>query len=107
MTIAEPTRNAQQNAALHALLADVVRSKTVWAGRTWDIDSWRAIFASAYAKAANLPVQTIPGLEGEFVAIRPSTARMSKSELSALIEYVTAFCVQRGIPIRDGQHEPP
>src|SRR5436190_12266155 len=102
--IKEPRRNSFQNAALHGLIADVVRAKTEWAGQEWDIDSWRAIFASGYAKAVNLPVQTIPGLEGEFVAIRPSTARMSKSELSALIEYITAFCMQRDIPIRDTHH---
>ncbi len=105
MVIREPTRNLLQNATLHGLISDVVRAKTVWANREWDIDSWRAIFASAYAKAVNLPVQTIPGLEGEFVAIRPSTARMTKSELSALIEYVTSFCVQRGIPIKDGHRD--
>lgn len=103
--IKEPRRNLDQNAALHGLISDVVRAKTVWVGQEWDTDSWRAIFASAYAKAVNLPVQTIPGLEGEFVAIRPSTARMSKSELSALIEYITAFCVQRSIPIRDTRHQ--
>ncbi len=104
VSIRPPARNLLQNSILHGLISDVVRAKTVWAGKEWDIDSWRAIFASAYAKAVNLPVQTIPGLEGEFVAIRPSTARMSKSELSALIEYVTAFCVQRGIPIRDNRY---
>ena len=102
--IKEPRRNTLQNALLHGLISDVVKARFQWAGQTWDIDSWRAIFASAYAKAVNLPVQTIPGLEGEFVAIRPSTARMSKSELSALIEYVTAFCVQNNIPIRDTRH---
>ncbi|HEY6009909.1 MAG TPA: recombination protein NinB [Nitrospirota bacterium] len=102
--VKEPTRNAEQNRALHALLADIVKARTLWAGREWDIDSWRAIFASAYARAVNLPVQTIPGLEGEFVALRPSTARMSKSELSALIDYVSAFCVKRNIPLRDTKH---
>ena len=101
VAIVPPARNSLQNRTLHGLIADVVRAKTNWAGQEWDIDSWRAIFASGYAKAVNLPVQTIPGLEGEFVAIRPSTARMSKPELSALIEYITAFCVQREIPIRE------
>lgn len=102
VSIREPTRNLDQNAKLHALLSDIVKSDFKWAGRTWDIDSWRAIFASAYAKAVNLPVQTIPGLEGEFVAIRPSTARMTKSELSALIEYVTAFMAQNNIKFSGG-----
>lgn len=95
--ISPPTRSLEQNAALHALLSDIVKSRVKWAGRTWDIDSWRAIFASAHARASNLPVETIPGLEGEFVALRRSTARMSKSELSGLIDYISAWMAQNGV----------
>lgn len=101
-TIKEPTRNLEQNAKMHALLADIVKSKTKWAGREWSIDDWRAIFASAHAKAENLPVQTIPGIEGEFVALRRSTARMTKSELSGLIEYITAWMATNGIEFSGG-----
>lgn len=97
VTVKEPTRNLLQNRALHGLLADIVKAKAKWAGRTWDIDSWRAIFASAHARASNLPVETIPGLEGEFVALRRSTARMSKSELSGLIDYISAWMAQNGV----------
>ncbi len=99
--IREPNRTLEQNSALHRLLACIVKSKTKWAGQEWDIDSWRAIFASAFAKADNLPCQTIPGLEGEFVAIRRSTARMTKKELSGMIEYVQAWCAQNGVPTDD------
>jgi hypothetical protein len=104
VTIAEPVRNLDQNAALHAALADIVRAKVKWAGREWDIDSWRAIFVSAHARAENLPVQTIPGLEGEFVAIRRSTTRMTKSELSGLIDYVFAKGAEWGVVFRDRRH---
>ena len=104
VVVREPTRNLLQNAALHALIADVMRAKTLWAGREWDIDSWRAIFASAYAKVEKLPTQSIPGLEGEFVAIRPSTSRMSVRELSGLIEYISHFCAERGIPMRETRY---
>jgi hypothetical protein len=102
--VKEPTRNLDQNAALHAALADIVKAKVKWAGREWDIDSWRAIFVSAHAKAENLPVQTIPGLEGEFVAIRRSTTRMTKSELSGLIDYVFAKGTEWGVVFRDRGH---
>ena len=98
VSIREPTRTLEQNAALHRLLALIVKSRVKWAGRTWDIDSWRAIFASAFAKAENLPVQTIPGLEGEFVALRRSTARMTKKELLGMIDYIEAWCAQNNIP---------
>ena len=98
VTIREPSRTLEQNAALHRLLACIVKSKAIWAGQEWDIDSWRAIFASAFAKAENIPVQTIPGIEGEFVALRRSTARMSKKELSGMIDYIEAWCAQNNIP---------
>lgn len=101
VVIREPTRSLEQNSALHRLLACIVNSKAKWAGQEWDIDSWRAIFASAFAKAENLPVQTIPGIEGEFVAIRRSTTRMTKKELSGMIEYVQAWCAQNGVPTDD------
>ena len=34
----------------------------------------------------------VPGLEGEFVNLRESTALMSKARGSSLIEYSRAFC---------------
>jgi len=98
VTVKEPTRNLLQNNALHGHLSDIVKAKAKWAGREWDIDSWRAIFASAHARHENLPVQTIPGLEGEFVALRRSTARMTKSELSGLIDYIAAWMAKNGVP---------
>jgi hypothetical protein len=41
----------------------------------------------------------VPGIEGEFVNLRESTARMSKARGSSLIEYTLAFVAMHDIKI--------
>ena len=43
----------------------------------------------------------VPGLEGEFVNIRESSAQMSISRMASLIEYVTAYGVANGVKFND------
>ncbi len=97
VTVRPPTRSTEQNAALHRLLQAIVKARFKWAGRTWGIDDWRTLMVSAHAKATNRPGEIVPGIEGEFVALRRSTTRMSVAEVSSLIDYVSAWCAQNGI----------
>lgn len=106
VTIRPPTRSTEQNAALHRLLQAIVKARHKWAGRTWSIDDWRTLMVSAHSKATKRPGEIVPGIEGEFVALRRSTTRMSVAELSSLIEYVQAWCAQNDINT-DGPHAPP
>lgn len=103
VTIRPPTRSTEQNAALHRLLQAIVNARYKWAGRTWSIDDWRTLMVSAHSKATNRAGEIVPGIEGEFVALRRSTTRMSVAELSSLIEYVQAWCAQNGIETESGQ----
>lgn len=105
VTIRPPTRSTEQNAALHRLLQAIVKARYKWAGKTWSIDDWRTLMVSAHSKATNRAGEIVPGIEGEFVALRRSTTRMSVAELSSLIEYVTAWCASNGIDT-DGPHVP-
>ncbi|WP_323053141.1 recombination protein NinB [Klebsiella pneumoniae] len=41
--------------------------------------------------------EVVPGLEGEFCAIRESTAKMGIRRMTSLIEYSRAFAVQNGV----------
>jgi hypothetical protein len=41
----------------------------------------------------------VPGLEGEFVNLRESTALMSKARAASLIEYALAFCAMHGVGV--------
>ena len=99
VTVRPPTRSTEQNAALHRLLQAIVKARYKWAGRTWSIDDWRTLMVSAHSKATNRPGEIVPGLENEFVALRRSTTRMSKAELSSLIDYVSAWCAQNNISL--------
>lgn len=101
--IKEETRNDAQNARLHAMLGDIVKAKTEWDGELHDMEFWKGLIVSGWAIATKAEGQVTRGIEGEIVLIRRATSSMTKKELSSLLEYLTAFMVKRGIPIRDGQ----
>ncbi|MDE2098920.1 MAG: recombination protein NinB [Patescibacteria group bacterium] len=91
VTIKEQTRNLDQNAIFHALCNDLERSGLEWAGKPRKLEDWKALLVSGHAIATKQGGEVIPGIEGEFVAIRESTARMGKRRASSLIEYTQAF----------------
>lgn len=101
VTIAPRTRSLDQNAKFHAILGDLANSPLKWAGKRRTIDEWKAIIISGHAVATNNPGEVIPGIEGEFVAIRESSARMSVARSSSLIEYLLAFCAEHGVELTE------
>jgi len=105
VTIRPPTRSIEQNAALHRLLQAIVKAKYKWGGRTWSIDDWRTLMVSAHSKATNRPGEIVPGIEGEFVALRRSTTRMGVAELSSLIDYIESWCAANNIKTEAGGEE--
>lgn len=101
VTIAPKTRSSEQNALLHAMLTDLARSHVTWAGKRRTMEEWKALIISGHSVATKHGGEVIPGVEGEFVAIRESSARMSVSRAASLIEYLTAFCVSNGVELRE------
>jgi len=99
VTIKEPTRNGEQNAMFHAICSDLARSKIEFAGKARNAAQWKVLLVSGHAHATKEGAELIPGLEGEFVNIRESTALMSKKRASSLIEYATAYCAMHGVII--------
>jgi hypothetical protein len=87
--IGPPNRSLEQNAKFHAICQEL--SGRVWAGKPRDADAWKVLLVSGHTAATKHQVEIVPGLEGEFVNIRESTAAMSKERLSSLIEYAQAF----------------
>jgi hypothetical protein len=47
--------------------------------------------------ATNEGSEVVPGLEGEFINLRESTALMSKKRSASLIEYALAFCAMNEV----------
>jgi len=114
VTVGPATRNLDQNAKFHAICTDIANSHLTWAGKRRDADAWKVLLVSAHTVAtkddpgAPSP-EIVPGLEGEFVNIRESTARMSVGRAASLITYAIAFCDTNGVhlteTIRGGFHD--
>lgn len=94
VTVAEPTRNLEQNAKFHALCSDLAKSGREWMGKRRTAEEWKLLVVSGHAVATKQGADMVPGLEGEFVNLRESTASMSKSRISSLIEYTQAWIAE-------------
>jgi hypothetical protein len=101
VSVAEPTRNLDQNAKFHAICSDIAKSGVQWAGKARAADQWKVLLVSGHAVATKEGAEMVPGIEGEYVNVRESTALMSKRRSSSLIEYTLAFCAEREIPLSE------
>jgi hypothetical protein len=92
VSVKEPTRSLEQNARLWAMLGDVSR-QVDWYGKRLTSEDWKHIFSSSLRR-----LEVVPNLDGTgFVALGMSTSRMSKREMSDLIELIAAFGAERGV----------
>ncbi|MGJ7497484.1 recombination protein NinB [Variovorax sp. RT4R15] len=97
VTVAEPTRNADQNAKFHSMCGELAKSGLPWAGKPRTLDQWKVLLVSGHAQATKEGSDMVPGIEGEFVNLRESTALMSIRRSSSLIEYTLAFMAMHGV----------
>ncbi|GAA4180468.1 recombination protein NinB [Shinella granuli] len=109
VAVGPASRSLDQNAKFHAICTDIANSPMTWAGKRRTAEEWKVLLVSGHTKATEGEVEFVPGLEGEFVNIRESTARMSVKRAASLITYALAFCDSNGIhlteTIRGGFHE--
>lgn len=92
-------RSNEQNAKFHAICSDIARARVEWAGKARTAAQWKVLLVSGHAVATKEGAEIVPGLEGEFVNIRESTALMSRARGSSLIEYTLAFCADKGVTL--------
>ena len=92
----EPTRNLEQNAKMHAVFGDIAK-QAKYLGRVLTLPQWKTLLISGHAVATGLGADMVPGLEGEFVNIRESSASMSVARMASVIEYALAYGAQNGV----------
>lgn len=97
VAIAPPKRTSDQNAHFHALCSDLAKSPVEWAGKRRNAAQWKVLLVSGHATLTKEGAEIVPGLEGEFVNIRESTALMSIKRGASLIEYTLAFCTMHDV----------
>jgi hypothetical protein len=96
VTIAEPSRNLEQNAKMWAMLADL-SAQTDWHGNKLNPEEWKDLLSAGLVQS-----KVVPNMIGNgFVILGQRTSKLSKSQFAALIELITAFAVERGVIFGD------
>ena len=84
-------RNLEQNARMWAMLADI-SNQVNWYGNKLSNEEWKCVFSAALKQQ-----KVVPGLDTGFVVMAQSTSKMTISELSEMIELITAFGVTHDV----------
>lgn len=91
VTIEPPKRNLDINAALHAKIGEIAAC-TEWAGRRWDIETWKRLLVAAWTRATGERSLILPALDGHGVDIVfRRTSTMTQKEVSDLLAFVEAW----------------
>lgn len=94
--IKEGKRTAAQNRLLWQALTDVAQ-QVEWYGQYLENTDWKDIFTASLRKS-----KVVPGIDaGTFVVTGLHTSKMSKSELSSLMDLIFAFGTERGVNFTD------
>lgn len=91
VTVQPPPRSLEQNALMWSLLTEIAQ-QVEWHGQRLEPSEWKDM-----ATAALKQQKVVPGIGGGFVVLGSSTSRMSKRELSDLIEFLYAFGAEHGV----------
>lgn len=98
-TVAEPKRTLSQNDRLWALLTDVSMSKPL--GRRHTPEEWKSIFMAA----CGWEVLFLEGLDGRPFPQGFRSSQLSKSQMSALQEFIEAWGSENGVTFSNPQQE--
>lgn len=99
VTVKPPPRSLDQNAKLWVLLGELSQ-QVIWHGQRLTDSEWKDVMTAALKRQ-----KVVPGVDGGFVVLGSSTSRMSKAELSELIELVMAFGAQHGVSFNEPASE--
>ena len=86
-----PKRTLDQNAKMQAMLSDIARAKPL--GRRYTPDDWKAIMMNA----CGWECQFLEGLDGRPFPQGFRSSRLTKEQMSNLIEYMLAFGAEHGV----------
>jgi hypothetical protein len=88
-------RSLIQNRALWAALTDIAQQK-LWCGIKMEPEDWKNLFTAALNG-----YKMTKGLHGNMVVLGTSTSKMSKEQMSELLESIIAWGVENGVKFSD------
>lgn len=95
MNIRPETRSSEQNNLLWALLSEVSRAKPD--GRMHTPDIWKCLFMQACGHAVQFEV----GLDGKPFPLGFRSSRLTKDQMTDLIEFILQYCAEKGVHVRE------
>ena len=91
ISLGREKRSSDQNALLWAILTDV-SEQVDWYGRRLTKEEWKDVFSAAWKQQ-----EVVPGINGGFVVMGVRTSKMSKAQLSELVEIIYAFGAEKTV----------
>lgn len=94
-----PTRSLEQNALLHAMFGEL-EQKAKYMGRKLTAYQWKNLLISGHSIAVGLTPEIVPGIEGEWINLRESSASMTVARMTSLIEYIHAWAAVNNVQFK-------
>ena len=95
VTLDEPARSRDQNAAMWAALDDIAE-QLEWHDQIYSADDWKDYFMHALKRARWMPFE-----DGGMVPIGMSTSKLSHKDFGDLLTVITVFAVSHGVTLHD------
>lgn len=91
LIVSDPRRTLDQNAKLWPMLGDIAE-QVQWHGQYLKDYEWKDVFTAALKR-----YRAVPGIDGGIVLLGMRTSRMTKAELSELIELMYSFGAEHNV----------
>ncbi len=104
ITVSEPTRNLEQNAAQWPILqafADQLQWPVNGAMEWLTADEWKDILTAAFKRET---VRVAMGLDGGMVMLGSRTSKFSKAQFSEWLDFLNATAAARGVEVDYLEH---
>ena len=104
VTVGEPTRNLEQNAAQWPILqafADQLQWPVNGAMEWLTADEWKDILTAAFKRET---VRVAMGLDGGMVMLGSRTSKFSKAQFSEWLDFLNATAAARGVELDYLEH---
>lgn len=103
VTVRPAGRSLDQNARLHAMIADAVTGGFATDdGRRLDTEDAKTAFVTGWMIHEGIESDIVL-FNGRPVQLRRSTTTFTKAELGSLMDFIEVECAKRGIPLRTDQ----
>ena len=95
LTVEADKRSNAQNDLMWGLLTDLSNQVT-WHGVKLSPTDWKHMVTASLKKQ-----RIFPGIDGNMVVLGSSTSKMTKQEMTDVIEATVAFGLEQGVEFRD------